>query len=241
MSSRVHEAGLRKTTLARFVSVAGATALLAFVAASPAGAATIHTCVSKKSGAMRIVSARAKCRGGERKLSWNSSGAAGPAGPGGASGAPGAAGKQGADGVGVDFTSSKTNTEPVSLKLEVETVIVSKTLPAGSYFVTASSAILAQEAGKAVVSAVSCGISDSAATPSIKEPKETLDESIWLAELASTGTEYQGGGSTALQAQLTTTAPTTLALICVSFFSNPTTSVEMIDPQLSALQTTADE
>ena len=50
------------------------------VVASAAGATTIYACVNKKSGAVRIVSAKAKCKRTEHKLSWGSTGPAGPAG-----------------------------------------------------------------------------------------------------------------------------------------------------------------
>ncbi len=57
---------------------------------------TIYACVAKRSGAMTLSSARAKCRG--RKISWNAAGARGPAGPQGQAGARGATGATGATG-----------------------------------------------------------------------------------------------------------------------------------------------
>ena len=57
---------------------------------------TIYACVAKRSGAMTLSSARAKCRG--RKISWNAAGVAGPRGPQGLTGATGARGATGATG-----------------------------------------------------------------------------------------------------------------------------------------------
>ena len=74
----------------------------------------IHACVKRTSGATRIVSAKAKCRKGEQKLSWNTSGPAGPAGRSGATGAEGKAGANGTDGAVAGFTES-TSTTVVSL------------------------------------------------------------------------------------------------------------------------------
>jgi hypothetical protein len=58
---------------------------------------TIHACVSKKSGVVRIVK---KCGKRERRITWNTAGPRGPAGQRGPSGAAGAAGAPGAQGPG---------------------------------------------------------------------------------------------------------------------------------------------
>jgi len=222
-----------------FISATGAAVLLALAVAPAASAATIHACVSRKSGATRIVGAKAKCRHGENRLSWSSSG---PAGPQGVPGATGAAGAAGANGVGIDFASSKSGEEPVPLASGAEDVIASETLPAGSYFVSSNSTLLALKATKAgVLVAVACGIADSAGTPSIKKPNETIDESVWFQELFKSGAEYEAVAGMGLQGQLTTTAPTTLALICEGLEGATEATIELFDPRLSALQTTANE
>jgi hypothetical protein len=67
------------------------------------GTVTYHACVSK-AGALKIVSASAKCAAGQSKISWNNTGPQGPAGkpgpagPQGLTGAHGAQGAQGAQG-----------------------------------------------------------------------------------------------------------------------------------------------
>ncbi len=91
---------------------------------------------------------------------------------------------------------------------------------------------------------VACGIADSAGTPQILEPAgKALDESVWLQTLAPTGTAGEYGGDTdmPLQTQLTTTTPTTLALICAPVQGTTGDAFKAFDAELSALQTTANE
>jgi hypothetical protein len=76
------------------VLVAGA---LGAVGAIGAGSksAVVRACVSKQTGALRIVSAKRRCLKTERRLTWNQRGARGPAGKGGRAGATGPQGSQG--------------------------------------------------------------------------------------------------------------------------------------------------
>ncbi len=232
MSSRVRAA--RPIT---FIGATGAIVLLALAAAPAASAATIYACVSNKGGAARIVSARAKCHRGERKLSWN---AAGPAGAPGAPGAAGAPGSPGANGAGVDYGSA--NFGPVDLaEGSTGNVVVSKTIPAGTYFVNAKTVIGAGEATKAVYVAVICELVDGTGTVSFVEPPKALDLGEWVQQLSYSGTEYAGAGTVAMQAQLTTTEPTTLAMVCAPLDGGKESDVLAIASQLSALQTTANK
>ena len=100
--------------LATLAGAVCALALAGLLLAQGAEASVIHACVKRTSGATRIVSAKAKCRKGEQKLSWNTSGPAGPAGRSGATGAEGKAGANGTDGAVAGFTES-TSTTGVSL------------------------------------------------------------------------------------------------------------------------------
>jgi hypothetical protein len=65
------------------------------VAAIRSSSGEIHSCYSKKSGALRIVKSGTKCKSSENALAWNQRG---PTGPRGAKGARGPAGKQGTAG-----------------------------------------------------------------------------------------------------------------------------------------------
>jgi hypothetical protein len=80
------------------VCVLGALATSMAVAGS-AEATTYYACVKKKGGAIRIVSAKARCKGSERKIWFNSAGAPGRNGRNGVNGRNGLAGKNGVNGV----------------------------------------------------------------------------------------------------------------------------------------------
>jgi hypothetical protein len=67
---------------------------LSIPALASGGTVTYDACVSK-AGALKIVSASAKCPAGQSKISWNNTGAQGPAGKAGPAGKTGAAGKTG--------------------------------------------------------------------------------------------------------------------------------------------------
>jgi hypothetical protein len=82
--------------VALFVALSGTS--YAALRAAPT-ASTIQACVSKKTGALRVLAkATTKCKRGERALAFNARGAAGPVGSNGADGAAGAQGLQGAQG-----------------------------------------------------------------------------------------------------------------------------------------------
>lgn len=80
------------------LSAAGALLVTALAAAPQAEAKTIYACVKKKGGAVRILSAKTKCKKGESNISWNTSGPAGAIGLPGVKGATGATGATGPTG-----------------------------------------------------------------------------------------------------------------------------------------------
>ncbi len=87
--------------LKRILSTGAATtiAATALIAVPPAQAASYKACANKQTGEMRLVLKGKKCKKGEKKLKWNSTGPTGPAGAPGPQGLPGAQGPQGAAGV----------------------------------------------------------------------------------------------------------------------------------------------
>ncbi|MGO9760131.1 MAG: hypothetical protein ACLP1Q_02575 [Solirubrobacteraceae bacterium] len=228
-----------------FISATGAVVLLALAmapaasaAAAPApSASTIYTCVSKKSGAMRIVTANAKCKRGEHKLSWGSTG---PAGPTGAAGAPGAPGAPGASGVGVDYSSFSFGPNTLAAS-ETGDIVVIKAIPAGTYFVSGKAVVGGTEAKSAVFVAVICELVDSSTTPHLMEPKEAIDLGEWVQQLSDSGTEWVGATTMEMQGQLTTTGPTVLALVCDPVEGAKEATFDAFASQVSALQTTANE
>jgi hypothetical protein len=63
-----------------------------------ADAATLNACKNKKTGAIRVITGKAKCKKSESKLSWTTTGAKGDKGDPGAKGDKGATGDKGAKG-----------------------------------------------------------------------------------------------------------------------------------------------
>jgi hypothetical protein len=89
------------TTHRRLAAVALSLALLSallLAATSSAGAATLNACKNKKTGAIRVVGAKAKCKKSEARLSWSTSGEKGAAGSKGDKGDKGDAGAKGEKG-----------------------------------------------------------------------------------------------------------------------------------------------
>jgi hypothetical protein len=81
------------------------TAIAMLLAGSAAQASTIYAC-KKKSGSLRLVSKKAKCKRGESKIAWNTTGPAGAKGTNGtngSNGANGASGKEGAEGTALGY------------------------------------------------------------------------------------------------------------------------------------------
>src|SRR5262245_27989522 len=80
----------------RFIIMGGVLSVSS-LAVSPAVAQnnTIYSCVTKNSGAVRIVSATTTCTSKELLVTWNMMGPQGPQGPIGLTGSPGPEGSQG--------------------------------------------------------------------------------------------------------------------------------------------------
>jgi hypothetical protein len=227
--------GIRAVPSTTFIGAVAASALLALVLAPAASAAKIYTCVNDKSGAMRLVSAKTKCRHGERKLSWNTSG---PAGAPGATGAAGSPGAPGTNGVGADYASFTLG----PTELAASEVVVTKTIPAGSYFVNAKTVIGATDATTAVFVGVICELVDTSGTVGVVELPQALDLGEWQQQLSNSfGTEYDAATTLAMQAQLTTTEATTLAMVCAAVNGSKEAKFFAVASQLSALQTTANK
>jgi hypothetical protein len=184
-------------------------------AAGAAQAATIYACVKPKSGATRIVTAKAKCRRGEKKLSWNTTGPRGPAGANGANGAGGASGaegKAGANGAATVYSTSQSQTEPLSLPSGT-TLVLSKVLPPGSYAVTAKTTITASETKKATVE-MFCELADQ---PAGGSESRLIDLTGWEAPLGENGpTDFSAEAPLTLAGTITSSVTSTLAMGCAN-------------------------
>jgi hypothetical protein len=79
------------------LAVASALLVGSFAVASSASASTLYACV-KKSGSAHVFAKKPKCKKGETKISWNSTGTAGKNGTNGANGSNGTNGTNGKEG-----------------------------------------------------------------------------------------------------------------------------------------------
>jgi hypothetical protein len=235
MSNRFH--AVLSITFTCLVAAVSLFVPAAASAATAASTANVYTCVSNKIGAIRIVSAKTKCRRGEHKLSWGSTG---PQGTTGAAGAPGAAGASGANGVGIDYSSFSFGPDALSVA-ETGDIVVAKTIPAGTYFVSGKTIIGGVEAKSAVFVVVICELVDSSSTPHVVEPPAAIDIGEWVQQLSNGGSEWEGAATMAMQGQLTTTEPTTLALVCAPVEGTKEATIDAFASQVSALQTTANK
>jgi hypothetical protein len=194
--------------------LAGGWACAAVLPANAAGS-TIHACVNPKSGATRIVSAKARCRRGEKRMSWSTTGPQGPAGANGAAGAPGSAGAEGKAGAAVAY--SAVNTTDMKLPAKAENLVIAKPLPPGNYVALAKLAIGAESTTKAVYSEVLCGLLYRPGL-AISGESKTVDVSAWEAPLAEVSPGHSNAVSTiTMQGTFSTTVTVTLAAECQSF------------------------
>jgi len=184
--------------------------LLATLTVEAAHASTIHACVKPGSGATRIVGAKAKCRHGEQKLSWSSSGPAGAVGANGAAGAPGPEGKAGPTGSSALYAA--LNHESKTLPA-AETTVLTKTLPPGSFAVSAKTTIVAEAATQAFTEGF-CELADRPGTTGVGEA-QALDESGWAGGLGQKDTnEFEADSLLVLQGSLTSKVTSTLFMAC---------------------------
>ena len=123
-----------RSALAAAALTAAAVAAPPVVMTAPAhavgGSPVVKACVKKKTGAVRLVSSKKKCRPGERFRTWNVSGPTGPTGPTGPAGPAGPAGPS-------HTYWAKGGTAVVDLT-NVPTSLASVVVPAGHYVITAN-------------------------------------------------------------------------------------------------------
>lgn len=161
----------RHTTIA----IAAVTALAIAALAVPvnAGAATLYACVKGRTGTARFVSARTKCRGGERKIAWNTRGVPGRNGTNGKDGKSGADGRNGTNGKdganGRDGASAGLVAfrDGISeLPLTEHAVVTLSSIPAGSYVVSATAQLEDTNPTEGVI--VNCSFADDEAATELQ-------------------------------------------------------------------------
>jgi hypothetical protein len=207
--------------------------LAALAAASQADAATIYACVKKTSGATRIVSRTARCKRGERRLSWSvagprgATGATGASGARGASGAAGANGTNGANGAAAGFLARNDTSTPLSGMQ----VLVSKLLPPGSFVFSAKTYLAAHAAAKSA-SIVECIALDAPGTTPTTTG-EPLDVGAWGDTLEEgLGSGFNAFTTLPLTGGFSASVATTLDVVC-----GGSTGVTADFAQLTAIQT----
>lgn len=158
--------------------VAALLLVAAFAATSSASAATIYACQKKKGGTIHIVAKKAKCKKGETKISWSSTGPGGKNGANGANGSNGSNGKDGANGAVAGYGAVQSSSLDLTGKnTPVQVPGLTKALPAGSFVASANIEIDALSKG-AGAAGVLCELVD---TPSTGPKTEQFGR--WLSAL----------------------------------------------------------
>jgi len=219
---------------AAVLAATGELLLAAFAAAPQAQASTIYACYKKKGGTVHIIAKSGKCKKGETKLSWNSEGPAGKNGTNGTNGTNGINGTNGTNGTNgavAGYATTQSGTANITSKSEV---VLSKTLPAGHYLVSAKVETYAAATGAGGVE-TECELWDE----NISHEEVFLDSSQWIGALTDfVPTGYLGASTLPMQAALNTTKTSTVYVECGTPLNNATGGVvTAINGQLMAVQT----
>jgi hypothetical protein len=229
-----------------------------------AGATTYYACVNK-SGAARISKKRLRCRKGESRLSWRSTGAPGRNGLNGLSGAAGRDGVNGKDGAngrdgsngtnGVDGTNGKDGangavagyataptSEGVAFTTATElnpTTIVSRAVPAGSFVANAKVEVMLSDTKAGGFANVECRL---LATPTAGGASVS-DTSGWMAAMNVAFVVDVAQTTLPLTLAIDSpTEPSTLSLVCwvgVKEAAGGTFTAEANNAAITAAQTTS--
>lgn len=152
----------------------------ALAVASETQAATLYACV-KKNGTTRVFVKKPKCKKGESKLNWGSSGPAGKNGANGSTGANGSNGKdgtngkEGAGGAVAGFAAAQTGEVNIT-KATSPTTILSKSIPAGAFIAAGKVQITAIDTSSEAHAGVGCELVDTPTGGALS----VLDEGNWM-------------------------------------------------------------
>jgi hypothetical protein len=207
--------------LVPIIAALAALSIAALAAAPQAGAATIFACVNRHTGAARVFTHLPRCHRHETRIFWNTPG---PAGRNGATGKTGAQGKQGTAGKNGTNGTNGTNgavagysaSNPASEDFtgKKEATILTKTVPAGSYIVSAKTVVSSTATAETRAAAV-CELLDGG-------PGAVVDTAGWDTGLVEEvpGT-FIGEATLSLEAAVTVKATTVLSLVCSDPTSDP--------------------
>lgn len=187
-------------------AVVVALAVTAFAAASQAQASTLYACV-KKNGTARIYSKKPKCKKGESKLSWNTTGPAGKNGANGSNGSNGSAGTNGAVAGYGAVQSSELNITPDEGFTQLPGL--TKALPAGSFIASGRVNIFAVSEKKGEFAGAECELVDTPASGS-----GVAQAGFWEATTGTILFFNVAAGDISFDLPITTTVSSTLAVKC---------------------------
>ncbi len=180
-------------------------------AAIPTAEGVIHGCYNKRSGQLRVINtaAHARCGRKEAELNWEEFGPPGPRGGGGARGATGPAGPTGPQGPSNAYAASQSGSLALSGTAKS---VLSSSLPAGKYVLSASVKITNTNEGAGEPSEqATCAIKAVPALSSTPEASATVP-SVNRSEASET---------VPLDGTLSLSAPETLELSCMQVSSAP--------------------
>jgi hypothetical protein len=190
------------------IALVTASALTAacLVGSSAATASTLFACV-KKNGTAHLYSKKPKCKKGEKKLTWSNVGPAGKNGVNGANGTNGANGSNGAAGASGDVA-GYFSSQPSGLFLTSTLTKLSgleRTLPAGSYLLSASVGIegFAESAGS--------GAQEECQLIASSGPKSV---SKWAGPFLNVSGQFIAEGELTMQLGVTAAEPVTVSVKC---------------------------
>lgn len=198
-----------------------AAAALGAAAATPGADGVIRGCVSRSSGAVRIVDTT--CKSSETLVTWNTTGPRGPAGPQGPAGPRGEAGAPGSPGErGPSDAFIARNDGPVEVATWPEaTTVVRLDLPAGTYALFA----------KAVVVNPSTGVEYQGASLTCR---------LSTGEYSGAGADGNEASTIALQDLLTLDTPGTAVLACEKSYPDDDTHSGVVRmAKITAIQVAA--
>jgi hypothetical protein len=213
----------RKVRSRGMLATAAIVALMAsaFVASSQAQASTLYACV-KKNGTARIYSKKPKCKKGESKLSWNTTG---PAGKNGTNGTNGTNGINGTNGAVAGYFAQQAG---IGLNGSFQALKgLEKKLPAGSFLVSVNVQLngFANAGGAAMVQ---CEL---IATPT--GGKATTVKGTWAGAFFN---GEIGAGSIGLELATTNSVETALTVKCAQEIGTGTSEEEEAEGTLQAIQ-----
>ncbi len=200
--------------------------MAAFAPVPVAQAATLYACVTKSGTAHVYTKKPKKCKSKKEKLvSWNTVGPAGKNGTDGTNGASGTNGTNGTNGaVAGYFASGLGKDTPLS---ESDKTVLSKTLPAGRFLITAKAVVIALGTKAGLVGA-QCRLLEGAAE---------FDLSFFDLETAEFGAgSFYGAVPLTLVGEVSLTAPASITLQCVDYDDRAGGTVEAREPELMAVE-----